>query len=422
MANLNFNLRKKESDTPTPINLVIRWNNQRLVYPTYEKIHPDFWNFGKQRAKETKKFPEYPEFNYRLDNIKKQANNVFRTFLNDHNSQPPTPKELKSELDKVFKREVTEKDVTLLSFIDTFINDSQKIRSPKTIEVYKTTLKHLKGYILFKRLKTLNFENIDLDFYTNFVEYLSKHLNLSYNSVGKYIKTLKTFMGEATERNYNTNLAFKSMKFKTYQKPTDQIYLTEKELTAIYELDLSNNKRLEKARDLFIVGCYTALRFSDFSRIKTENIIETENGNILKFRTQKTDEVVYIPIHYRVQEIIKKYENKLPPAISNQKMNKYIKEVGELAGINDEVTQQEKRGNLQFTTTVKKYELITTHTARRSGATNMFKSGIPTINIMKITGHKTEKAFMQYIRISQEENAEMLLNHNFFKKTIQIAK
>ena len=143
---------------------------------------------------------------------------------------------------------------------------------------------------------------------------------------------------------------------------------------------------------------------------------------MFKFRTQKTDEVVYIPLHYRVQEIIDKYDNSIPRAISNQKTNKYLKEIGKLAGIDTEIAQQERKGNLQYDSKVKKYDLITTHTARRSGATNMFKAGIPAINIMKITGHKTERAFMQYIRITQEENAKMLLDHNYFKKPLQIAK
>ena len=243
----------------------------------------------------------------------------------------------------------------------------------------------------------------------------TNYLHLSKNSVGKYTKTLKTFLNDATERNYNTNLAYKSKKFKSHNKPTEQIYLTENELTALYNVDLSNNKRLDKVRDLFIIGCYTALRFSDFSRIKKDNIIE--NGKILKFRTQKTDEVVYIPIHYRVSEIFKKYDNNILPSISNQKMNAYIKEVGKLAGIDTIIIKKETKGNLSIDKKYKKYELITTHTARRSGATNLYLNKVKPIDIMQITGHKTETAFMRYIRISKLENAKRLLKHDYYNNS-----
>ena len=422
MANFNFNLRKPTSENPTPIYLVIRWNKQRLVYSTNEKILPKYWNKNKQKASQS--YTGYANFNYNLEQIKTHANNIFRQILIENNHQPPTPKELKKELDKILNKEVEELEETisntLFGFIDKFIDESKTLKKPSTISVYRTTLKHLSNYAEKKKLKILDFEHITLDFYYDFTAYLIKDLSLSDNSMGKYIKTLKTFLNEATERNINTNLAFKSNKFKTVNEQTEQIYLTDKELDTIYNLDLSKNKRLDKVRDLFIIGCYTALRFSDFSQIEPENIIK--DGTQLKIKTIKTGETVVIPIHYRIKEILSKYDNSTPPAISNQKMNEYIKEVGKLANINDIVIKAEQKGTLIMIKKIKKYELITTHTARRSGATNMFLADMKPIEIMKITGHKTEKAFMRYIRISPEKNADLLMNNKFFNAPLKVAK
>ncbi len=156
---------------------------------------------------------------------------------------------------------------------------------------------------------------------------------------------------------------------------------------------------------------FTGLRFSDFSELKPENIID---GNKIKIRTNKTNDVVIIPLHKNVREIIKKYNNNIPKALSNAKMNLNLKHLGGLAKITDMVEVSITKGGKLIKKTVKKSSLIATHTARRSFATNLYLAGIPSITIMKITGHQTEKSFLRYIRISQEENANKLLDHPFF--------
>ena len=125
--------------------------------------------------------------------------------------------------------------------------------------------------------------------------------------------------------------------------------------------------------------------------------------------------MVVIPIHSFVREIINKYGGELPPAISNQKMNQYLKEIVELAGIDTTNKIAITKGGITVTELFKKFELVTTHTARRSFATNAYLSDVPTISIMKITGHTTEISFMRYIRISQQDNANKLVSHPFFK-------
>ena len=167
-------------------------------------------------------------------------------------------------------------------------------------------------------------------------------------------------------------------------------------------------------RDLFVIGCYTGLRFSDLSQISTDNFIN--NGTQIKLKTEKTGELVVIPLHKTVKEIIKKYNGQIPEAMSNPKMNLHIKRIARMAKIKDKTMTSITKGGEKQTTVREKWEQVTVHTARRSFATNMYLLDIPTISIMKITGHKTEKAFLLYIKISQEENANKLLNHPFFKQ------
>jgi integrase len=202
--------------------------------------------------------------------------------------------------------------------------------------------------------------------------------------------------------------------FKTLSEEVDTIYLNEQELDSIYRLDLRYDRRLERVRDLFLIGCYTGLRFGDLMLLRKENITKTERGYIIKLRTQKTDEMVVIPVHPIILEIIEKYDGNLPQPMSDVKMNKYIKDIGELAKIEETVKTSKTVGGVQTRFVNKKYELITVHTARRSFATNMYLNDVPTISIMKITGHRSEKAFLRYIRITPEQNANKLMDHPFF--------
>lgn len=116
--------------------------------------------------------------------------------------------------------------------------------------------------------------------------------------------------------------------------------------------------------------------------------------------------------------ILEKYDYELPKLPSNQKFNDYIKEVAKLAKINEPIYSDKQKGDFSFKKTVPKWELVTSHTARRSFATNAFIAGVPTISIMKITGHKTESSFMKYIKISDKENALRLRSHSFFNQMI----
>ena len=173
--------------------------------------------------------------------------------------------------------------------------------------------------------------------------------------------------------------------------------------------------KLDKVRDLFLIGCNTALRYSDYTNIKKGNIYTNDEGSeMLKITAYKGGETLDVPANYMVKHILSKYDYKLPEQISNQKTNDYLKELGELAGINREIIDTKRIGGKQETKTNLKYELISTHTARRTGATLMYLAGIPALSIMKITGHKTERSFLGYIRITSEENATLISKNKFF--------
>jgi integrase len=408
MAKASFFLKEPNSKSDTVVFLYFNFGDKRLKYSSGEKINPKFWNIENQRARETKQFKEYPEFNASLERCSSSAKTAYRKLLN--NGETPTVVKLKNELDKEFRKKKDDKP-ELLSFIERFISEVSGLRSINTIKAYKSALNHLKTYTITKKT-SIDFDTIDLSFYNSFTKYLVEDLNMSQNTVGSKIKNVKVFMNEAHQRGLHNNLEFRNRKFKKLTEDTDKIYLNSQELEKIYKLDLSGNKKYEKVRDLFIIGCFTGLRFSDFTQLTKENIID---GNKIKIRTQKSKDIVVIPLHPYVKDIYIKYGWEIPEPISNQKMNEYLKKIGEIAEIKGSVQTAITRGGKMQKNLIEKFNLISTHTARRSFASNLYLAGIQAINIMKITGHKTESSFLRYIRISQEENANQLLDHPFFK-------
>jgi integrase len=417
MPEAKFVLKEPNCNEPTLVYLFLRFNGQKLKYSTGQKIHPKFWNDEKQLAKETRLFVGYESFNALIKKMGSESEEYHRTLLS--NGIKPTPEIIRDYLNEKFHKTVTEPkpELTLLDFIDEFIKTSNK--KIGTIKQYKLAYNNLKEYQEVSN-KVVDFDTIDVAFYDDYMRFL---LNKNFgkddevkkygtNTIGARIKNLKVFLNEAVERGLTSNLQFRSKRFKKPNEKSESIYLSIKEIDNIYKLDLSENPRLDKVRDLFIIGCYTGLRFSDLIQIKNENLIDKNTK--LKIKTEKTGELVIIPLHNYIREIIKKYDGNPPPLISNNKMNEYLKEIGQLAKINEDVVISSTKGGETQSESFKKHELITVHTSRRSFATNAYLNDIPSISIMKITGHHTEKAFLTYIKISQEENANKLLNHPFF--------
>jgi integrase len=157
-------------------------------------------------------------------------------------------------------------------------------------------------------------------------------------------------------------------------------------------------------RDLFVLGCLTGFRFSDYSNIKPEEI----RGGMLYVNQTKTLSTVVVPLRIDAKRILIDKYNMQMPQISNPNFNYYIKEVVRLAGIDELIKITHKRGNKIIEETRPKYEWIMSHTCRRSFCTNEFLDGTPANLIMAISGHKTEKAFRKYIKADQVQKAHMI--------------
>ena len=189
----------------------------------------------------------------------------------------------------------------------------------------------------------------------------------------------------------------------------DVVTLDRDEITQLYVYD-GLTKSEEVVRDLFVVACMTALRFSDFSRLNEENFID----NMIQIKTQKTGTLVIIPQSKYVRSLLRKYDYQLPKCPCIQHFNKVIKTVCRKVGIITKVPYERTIGLKRISEMVPKWMRIGSHSGRRSAATNMFLAGIPALRIMKITGHKTEEAFMRYIGLTKEENAAVLAGNMFF--------
>ena len=208
---------------------------------------------------------------------------------------------------------------------------------------------------------------------------------------------------------YNTNTKFKSTKFQTLREETDSIYLTVDEISALSKLDFTGNKKYETVRDLFLIACYTGMAYSDYSDIRKEHI----SGDFLKYKREKTGVQVTLYIRPELRAILEKYQYRLPKSYSNQKTNEYLKEIGQLVPeLRETIGHTKTVGGKEIYSNVPKYSLLTSHTGRRSYATNEYLFGTPPLSIMATTGHKTEKSFMKYIRLSSDEHAKVVQLHH----------
>lgn len=168
------------------------------------------------------------------------------------------------------------------------------------------------------------------------------------------------------------------------------------------------------ARDLFIIGAYTGLRVSDFNNLSEDNILFVVNTKVIKVATKKTGEPVVIPIHPVVNRILEKRNGEFLPKISDQKINNYLKDIGKESKINENFKRTSTKGGTKATSLRPRYEHIKTHTARRLFCTNAYLSGIDSIDIIAISGHRTEKSFLKYIKVSKEQIVLRMADHPFF--------
>lgn len=415
MAKFNFNLRFPKSKTDSPIHLIIRWKGNRIVYPTGVAINPKYWDSKNQYAMQTRKFPSHPEFNTVLDNIESSAKDVFRKYRNDNQLKEPLRNEYKELLDVKFsKKPIVE--VNLIDFISLFMEQSKtrisktgKPISPATIRIYGNVRDRLIEFQEKKKYR-VDFDTIDLNFYYLFLEFLTIDKDYTTNTIGKYIRNLKTIMYEALERKLTENDTFKSNKFIADSEEVDSIYLGYDVLDELFALDLKKKPMLDNARDLFLVYCFTGLRYEDVTALKYEQV----QGETISLRMHKTQEKVVVPFNHKITKSIRhKYKDltthSLPRIISNAKLNLYIKEVCSLIpSLELEVELSKTKGGKPIVFKEQKFRFVTVHTARRSFATNLMLDEIPVPSIMRVTGHKTENAFWKYIKIEAKDSIKSI--------------
>lgn len=409
MATVKFILSKsqhqrKVSSKSSMVMLRYTHNKQSVLFFTQKNIEDDYWDTKNQCCK--KSYPSHLSFNTYLRTFKQRIDDIINQCLT--NNQNPTTTLVK-QLYIQQQNNVTSKSVSFFDYCCQYIEQSKLHKCHSTIKTYKTVVNKLLQYQSYSNV-TLHWNSFNLSFYYDFLHFYTNVQSLHTNGFGRAIKIIKIILNDALEHNIHNCTAYKSKKFKVLKEEVNNIYLSEDELQQIIQLDLSDNPTMQLVRDCFIIACYTGLRFSDIAKVKRENI----SDNTLTIKTQKTLQWVTIPLLPIVVQILSRYQstpNGFPTVCCSLTMNKYLKVIGQLANLNDNVILIRSKGKQRVEQCLPKYQLISTHTARRSFATNLFKKGVPSRVIMSITGHQTEQSFNSYIKINGNENAQLLLSY-----------
>ena len=404
---MNFKLKNPKSISSSLILFYVNLlDGKRFVYSTGQKIPVRLWDEKYQLPKRTKSQNDQiiiNSVNFRLDKIKS-------TYL-ELNLKCKTENKilnkdfLKEEFDirlKGVKRTETPTDFD--SCFDDFFEFKLKEGewSYSTEKRYKMIKKLLKEYE--KKNKKLEMNCFDLKWFGGFKKYCEEEKFHQVNTLGRNIGLIKTFLNYCFKKGYIKDISFREIIVK--REVTDQLALSKNQIQLIADLDLRKNKRLERVRDIFLIGCYTGMRYSDFKRLKASNI----DGELIKIREVKDKtKFLQIPIVKTVRVILEKYNMNLP-LISEQKFREYLKEVFKLAGFNDVKIKETKIGKIVQEKEVPMYELISTHTARRSFITHMLNSGVPAKAIMAITGHKSINNFQLYYKPSNDILSDFMNN------------
>lgn len=409
--NFRFYLKEANKSGYSAIQLVIEQRGIRKKYNTGFSVPPAYWDKHSKRAKYNKNYPQANELNTALQNI---ITGIDRGLLQLRNEQGRdlTAIDIENIVKAVLNRSITKK-ITLLEFIDILINEKKDKENTK--KKYITIKLHLENFIKYSKKNSIDFHDINYSFLNEFREYSYGELKHNPNTLDKYLTIIKTILREAQKRQLHNNQEYQLLQNK--KVATHEIFLNEAELEKIYNLDLSHHPTMEITRDLFIVGAYTGgLRFSDWSKLQTENVFLEKEQLLFRYVSQKTKTEVVLPLSNSfVKEILEKYNYKLPLPLSNPKSNIHLKEIGKLAGIDTPTKRIRYIGDECIEETVFKYELICTHTARRSFATNLTKHNIPLYNIRLLTGHSSVQQLETYLKESALDNALNMAQSTFFQ-------
>ena len=387
---VKFLLKDTASDRATLIYLVFRYENKRFVTSTGQTVEPYQWDMTRQRAitdakviRNKRERETNETVNAHLERYRSALMKVVNAL---QLAQLPLDNEtIKEHLDNALGRAKKEKTTnakpaTFLAYVDQFVTDAETGKR-LTVKSHRYAPITIKGFSKLKRTleryaretgRGLNYDHFTIEYYHQFKSWLTDR-GLTLNYVGALLKDFKLLLKQSHYEGLHENTVFQHRDFKRLVEEVDNVYLSDDELNQLYALDLTRNARLDRIRDLFLIGCYTGLRFSDFSELRPENI--THNGQILTRRTLKTGGRVSIPLNPNILAIVAKYDGVPPRTITNQRMNIYLKELCQRAGFTERVEVGRTKGGFREVRTLEKWELVTTHTARRSFATNAFLTG-----------------------------------------------
>ncbi len=388
---MNFKLKTPHSKNESLILFYANLKNgERFVYSTGERIHPQYWDKRNQYPKKSKAIEEQITYNLisgQLDRYTK----LFRSFHAQCAAMEEivTKKALKDCFNQEFKRVKRNNDFE--SVFDEFIEYKSKLGDwcEGTKKRYQNILNLIRDFEAIHG--KVQFSSITMKWYANFKHYCETIKKHNVNTFGRNIGLIKTFLRYALENQYTKNDTFK--KFKIKREVTPQEVLTYDEIMQLYKFDFHHSK-LERVRDVFVFGCLTGMRYSDFKRVSKSNI---QNDSILLRETKDKSKHLTIPLTSISKSILKKYDYRLP-TISDQKFRDYLKEACKAVGFAQIVTSTKRIGNEVIELKQPRYERISTHTARRSFVTVMLNKGIPPKVVMSITGHKSIKTFNSYYR------------------------
>lgn len=441
MFKLNVRTTKKEGIVPLFTRLRIEdksyWINLHL------NVNIKLWNEVSKSSRKLQNFLNEHGYSKKLNEIEIGIHTLKsdKKFTFDSVDELVKDVVLKENREDFIKRERVRKELkdrenkSIKSYVTSYVdkmetgenrNNKGEIYSYQTIKVWK---QFRRIFLDFYEKKPFTWEEIDKNLINRFTTYLEK-CDYMKKTRNKYLGCFKQILGDSELDGLHTNHISKLLVKKSNVKESDKskkIYLTKEEIEGFYGLsDLTPTE--EKVRDMFLIGCYTGQRFSDFSNIHKDCIGKTSKGvRVIRIEQEKTDSLVVIPImDDRLELLLKKYDYNVPNDVTDQVFNKTIKRIGkELSktipslSIKEKtlLTKKEKLSESEGKSVFERdcegnvvkprYDLISSHTCRRSCITNMYKSGKYSISqIMSVSGHKTERSFNEYVKLSLDERAE----------------
>lgn len=400
MNKVSFHLKRPKESKPQSVFALYYVGRKAAKFYSGISIHPKNWNPKRQRVKSSSRNAAI--FNSRLDQVETDILSAVRDLENAH--VPLNPERVRSRYNELTQKNSERRDLGFFDVYDEWLQQAQNVRTASTITVYRSTRKHLENYAKARGAQ-ITFDRMDREFMNSFIEYLLRIANLQNSTLWKVIKTWKTFMNWSLEQGYTQDRFFESITkaslaksgFKAHE--TAMIRLTEEELQAIAELDLTDVPALDNARNLFVLQCSLGVRFGDLQKIVAAPT-DYVSGNTIRLITQKNRKKITIPLLGVARHILE-HSSELH-SISNQKSNAFIKEVARRAGITDSVIVTTFQGVERTDSVLSKYEAVTTHTAKRTFVTLMIARGISTEAIMKVTGN-SRSTIDRYIYLNDED-------------------